>query len=517
MLQHPGLFARLSRKTRIFRNLNWDKIAPVLIALIILAAYSIGGESWLIGAAVTLPILYLFVGGIDLTHSDARSLPDGLTGLMRRPELEDHIELVLRDVRNKGQNSANFLVELDDFRQLNDRYGDAAAEQVLRRVSSRISAGLRDTDIVARTGDCQFAICLNPVRHLDLEICIQLAARLQASVEEPVTLDATTLYSSCSVGFCMASRVPDITTESYLRAAELALKEAQRAGPSAIRAYSDDMRRTAVKRDKLHDEASSALANGQIRAWFQPQVSTDTGHVTGFEALARWEHPERGTIPPIEFLETLEQTGQLERLADLMLHQSLTALRAWESAGYIVPQVGVNFAGDELRNPSLIDKIKWEMDRFDITPDRIAIEVLETVVANSPDDIIARNINGLAKLGCRIDLDDFGTGHASISSIRRFAVSRLKIDRSFVMKADQDPEQQRLIAAIVTMAERLGMDTLAEGVETAGEHAILAQLGCAHVQGYGIARPMPFSKTMAWMQKHTAKLETPPQIGRETG
>jgi len=149
-----------------------------------------------------------------------------------------------------------------------------------------------------------------------------------------------------------------------------------------------------------------------------------------------------------------------------------------------------------------------------MSPSRLAVEVLETVVAAAPDDIISRNINGLAKLGCTIDLDDFGTGHASLSSIRRFAVSRIKIDRSFVMKLDRDPAQQRMINAILSMAERLDLDTVAEGVETLGEHAMLAQLGCGHVQGFGIARPMPFVQTLDWVRDHNAKLQDAPVIGR---
>jgi EAL domain-containing protein (putative c-di-GMP-specific phosphodiesterase class I) len=195
-----------------------------------------------------------------------------------------------------------------------------------------------------------------------------------------------------------------------------------------------------------------------------------------------------------------------------MMYHALTALKAWDSAGVDVPQVGVNFAGPELSNPGLVEKIKWELDRFDLSPERLAVEVLETVVASAPDDTITRNINGLGKLGCRIDLDDFGTGHASIASIRRFSVSRIKIDRSFVIKADRDPEQQRMISAILTMAERLEVETLAEGVETVGEHALLAQLGCTHVQGFGIGKPMPFDQTLDWITRHNAKLQAAPKI-----
>ena len=213
----------------------------------------------------------------------------------------------------------------------------------------------------------------------------------------------------------------------------------------------------------------------------------------------------------------MEETGQLERLGEIMIYRALTALRAWDAAGLDIPRVGVNFAAEELHNPKLIDKIKWELDRFDLPASRLSVEVLETVVATLPDDTVSRNINGLAKLGCGIDLDDFGTGHASISSIKRFAVGRLKIDRSFVMKVDRDPEQRRMLNAILTMAERLGLDTLAEGVETVGEHAMLAQLGCGHVQGFGIARPMPFDQTLAWIATYNAKLRNAPTIGRSAG
>lgn len=168
-----------------------------------------------------------------------------------------------------------------------------------------------------------------------------------------------------------------------------------------------------------------------------------------------------------------------------------------------------------MRNPALVDKIRWELDRFDLEPGRLAVEILETVMTDAPDDMISKNITGLANLGCCIDLDDYGTGHASIASLRRFAVSRIKIDRSFVMRADQDPEQQRFIGAILDMAERLEVETLAEGVETVGEHALLAQLGCDHVQGFGIGRPMPFDQTLDWIAAHTVKLQGVPTIGRK--
>jgi EAL domain-containing protein (putative c-di-GMP-specific phosphodiesterase class I) len=336
-------------------------------------------------------------------------------------------------------------------------------------------------------------------------------------IEEPVKIAGASLYISCTIGFCMRSQISGESASIWQAAATDSLFEARAAGTSGIRAFSPELQRKTRLRTDLRNEASAALENGQIEPWYQPQISTDTGKVTGFEALARWMHPVHGLVAPDMFLPVMEDAGLLERLSEVMLYHALTAIKAWDSAGIGVPRVGVNFSGDELRNPRLVDKIKWDLDRFDLSAERLSVEILETVVTEAPGDTVARNIAGLAAMGCRIDLDDFGTGHASIAAVRRFSISRIKIDRSFVIKADRNARQQRMISAILTMAERLGLETLAEGVETVGEHALLAQLGCDHVQGFGIGRPMPFDQTLDWATTHEAKLQDPPRIGRHSG
>ena len=500
------------RMTSIRRSVTEALTGPPALAFLpalSLAAFWFGGENALVFAAAVLPVVYLlgnrFGGGLWMPR-------DAVSGLFQRSAFEELTEQVFQRAREKGRHSAAFFLAIEDFEQLIDRHGQAAADIVIQRTGERLVSTLRGDDNVGKMGDARFAVCLAPVRQLDLELCIQMAGRLQAAIEEPVSIDGVAVYLTASVGFCLNTRVPGDSGEAWLRAAATALRVAQRRGPSSIRAFSDQMRRDSQNRAELREEVVQALDTGQIQPWFQPQISTDTGQITGFEALARWNHPVRGMISPAEFLPVIEEAGLLERLAEVMMYHGLAALKAWDGAAAEVPQIGVNFAGSELNNPRLIDKITWELDRFDLTPDRLAVEVLETVVASAPDDVITRNINALAKLGCRIDLDDFGTGHASIASIRRFAVSRIKIDRSFVMKADRDPDQQRMISAILTMAERLGVETLAEGVETVGEHVLLAQLGCDHVQGFGIARPMPFEQTLDWIARHNAKLQNVPRI-----
>jgi EAL domain-containing protein (putative c-di-GMP-specific phosphodiesterase class I) len=277
------------------------------------------------------------------------------------------------------------------------------------------------------------------------------------------------------------------------------------------------MARTRADREASRDAIEAALDAGQIRPHFQPQISTDTGAVTGFEALARWHHPERGLLLPGEFLAPLEEAGLSERLGEVMLFHALSALAHWDKAGLAVPTVAVNFSAAELRNPRLPERIQWELDRFDLSPARLTVEILETVVTQTDNDVIVRNVAALAALGCGIDLDDFGTGHASITNLRRFQVRRIKIDRSMVTRVDDDRDQQRIVSAILSLADRLGLDTLAEGVETQGEHAMLAQLGCGHVQGFGIGRPMALEDTAEWIHRHASTTPRPPSLRHRAG
>jgi len=496
--------------------LNGPHVLAFLPALT-LGGYWLGGEGTLVALALGLPGLFALSGAFANRPQPATVARDGLTGLCLREGVQNALDEALEARSRSGRITACITLELDDFDQLVERMGHKAGEDVLRRVAERMRAVLREFDVIGRLDGATFALALAPVRRADLEGLIQISGRLQAAVSEPISLDATTLYVSASIGFCLTSRAPEPSGESMLEAALHALHEAHRNGPGAIRAFTPEMQRSAATRHALAEEVGAALETGQIIPWFQPQISTDTGRVTGFEALARWVHPEKGLIAPADFLPAIEQAGLSERLSEVMLYNSLSSLRLWDKAGFAVPQVGVNFSSHELRNPKLVEKIRWELDRFDLAPSRLAVEILETVVADTDDDTITRNISGLATLGCAIDLDAFGTGHASIANIRRFAIGRIKIDRSFVTKVDEDQEQQRMVAAILTMAERLGLDTLAEGVETIGEHAMLAQLGCGHIQVFGLARPMPFDDTLTWMQQHYEKLADAPKIGRQAG
>jgi len=494
---------------RIVRLLSWVRRPEFLVFLpaITLAGFWLGGERVLLLLALGLPLMFAVTGASRVKIGPA---PDEGASLSR---VISAMDAVLPGLADSGRSMACLVIRFDDLDDLLDRHGRSAQAEVLMRCEDRIRGVLRMGDLVAQMQGGSFTVVLAPVRRLDLETLVQLSARLQESITIPISLGAAQIYVTVSVGFCIAGRAPELTGRSVLDAAQIAADEAGRNGPGAIRAYSAEMSRKQAARDALRDQIEAALETGQIHPHFQPQISTDTGEVSGVEALARWHHPERGCLSPSEFLPAVEGHDLTERLGEVMLFHALTALTDWDRRGLRVPTVSVNFSASELRNPRLPERLKWELDRFELTPDRLTVEILETVIASSENDMVVANIAALAAMGCGIDLDDFGTGHASITTIRRFAVRRLKIDRSFITRVDQDREQQKMVSAIVSLAERLGLETLAEGVETAAEHAMLSQLGCGHVQGFGLARPMPLAEATDWIGRHARRQDRIPRIG----
>jgi diguanylate cyclase (GGDEF)-like protein len=497
-------------------------LGPQLIAFVpalTLGGFWFGGEGVLLFMAVLVPTL---VGVVMLFNPPVRGPRvtregDPVTGLPPRGKLLAALDAGFCSEPEAGLRTGCLMLEIDEFNSLHATYGEETANEVLLEVAKRITATLRQGDVAARLEGPLFAVALAPVRRLDLEAMIQVAARMQQEVGAPLLIGGMRLFLSGSIGFCLPRRPSERSGQACLAAAEAALRDAQTSGSGAIRAFAAQAPRRRIKRAGLAEEVSEALETGQIRPWFQPQISTDTGRVSGMEALARWEHPDRGVILPGAFLPAISASGLSQRLGEVILHQSLTALQEWDKAGAAVPNVAVNFSHEELADPAFCDRVRWELDRFDMPPERLVVEILETVISRSENDTITRNVTRLNQLGCGIDLDDFGTGHASIANIRRFSVSRIKIDRSFVTRVDGDREQQELLTAILEMAERLGIETLAEGVETVGEHALLAQLGCGYVQGFSIARPMPFADTLEWMKRHRQGLAEGPRIAREAG
>lgn len=408
--------------------------------------------------------------------------------------------------------TAVVVYEIDDFRNVEEAHDTQSIEALVAEVIARLQPLLREGDVAAHLDGARFAIALSPHRRIDLEAAIQLATRIQHALADPFWLDNRNVFVTVSVGFALAQRISDLTATTLMRAASIAQLEASRDGPNAIRSYSAKMHDRIITRDGLLSEAHDAIKSGQITAFFQPQINLQTENVTGFEALARWRHPVRGLIPPADFLPALEQAGLMRQLGHRILADSLAALAKWDTEGFHIPTVSINLSNAELRNPHLVEHIMMELDRHGLAATRLVVEVLETVVATHVDNTIRNNLATLAKMGCGIDLDDFGTGHASITSIRKLAIHRIKIDRSFVTNIDRDEEQQNMVAAILTMADRLGLRTLAEGVESKNEQATLSTMGCGHMQGYTLAKPMALHDATEWIHSYEGRHRTMPRL-----
>lgn len=494
-------------------------LGPHMLAFlpaISLAGFWLGGEVLLLALALTIPLIYglLLTGDSAVALGSARGGGD-LVSMAMAQELAEHS---FERARAAETHTACLLFEAEGLEAISRRMGEDVAETLRALFLHRLRETLRPEDSAMRIGDSRFMALIAPSLRLDLETLLALADRLQHALEEPATTDTGVHYLSVAVGFCGSSRLRKGAGGSdMLDCAQAALREAMDNAPSAIRPWSEGMRAERRARTALLSEVETALAKGQIQPWYQPQLCTSTGEISGVEALVRWLHPQHGIVPPARFLDALQESGRMEQLSDAVLHHSLTALRGWDQDGLRIPRVSINFSEVELRNPRLVDRLKWDLDRFGLPATRLGVEVLETVIAESSDGIIARNISALARIGCRIDLDDFGTGHASIGALRRVTVHRLKIDRSFVTRIDRSEDQRRMLAAILGLADRLGLETVAEGVESSGEHALLAQLGCDHAQGFGIARPMPAPQLADWARAQAQRIAAAQRLGRSNG
>jgi diguanylate cyclase len=291
-----GILSRIT--SWFFRFAHWLRRPEVLIfaPAVTLCAFWLLGEQSLILLAL-LPLIVAATG-----PQRAGTPPEMLEGISLRGQIVGTLDKILQDAPISGRNSACFVLQFDDSDRLLTRFGRSAQIEVLARSAERICAVLRTGDVVARLEGGGFAVALAPVQRLELEALIQVATRLQSAVSVPVNIDASKLYVTCSIGFCHSAQAPDLSGAALLNAAQIAADEARRRGPNAIRAYSQDMARSHATRESLRADLELALDQGQIRPHFQPQIATETGDITGFEALARWHHPQKGLIPPADFL-----------------------------------------------------------------------------------------------------------------------------------------------------------------------------------------------------------------------
>ena len=412
-----------------------------------------------------------------------------------------------------GQASTTSLLvfRLENMAVLNDQMGKAGVGQLTVSLCVRLSRAIRPQDPVQVVAPGVFAVVLTNQDEGDV---VRIARRLHQAGQVAIAAGGNIITPVLTGLVVHADTASAVSLAQMTEVARSQLDDLALESLGTVLFFDAEM---SDGSSQVADTISAAANAGQIVAHFQPQVSCHTGEITGFEALARWQHPTRGLLMPDSFMHTMTDIDY-NLLTLAMLRQALSALKEWDAQGWRVPTVSLNISKCELAEPSFATALLWELDRQEIEPSRLVLEVLESVGPLSDNSKARENLGQLTRAGCKLDLDDFGTGYACFDAIRQFGIHRIKIDRSFVTGCDVDPAQQRMILAILALSERLGIAALAEGAETPEEHSYLAQLGCDEVQGFAVARPMPFEHTLAFLARHAARSVALPQIQqRSTG
>lgn len=421
-----------------------------------------------------------------------------------RDQIVETLDDIIANSANGRYQASVLVTQIDNFARMEAAYKDHVLAKIIDEIEKRLIDGPCRRDVVRRLSEGKFAIVPTPLSPSDLPSLKTKAETVQATVAHKIHVEDEECFATLSVGYATHSQIKRPSGARILDAARFAERSATLKGKASIQSFDADLQANLSARGAQRKSISRAFESGAIHPFFQPQVCLSTWNVTGFEALARWMHPDKGMISPAEFLPQIEDLGMMPQLGFSMLDHALHALRDWRFAGFDIPTVSVNFSTEELRNPNLIKYVTLSLEKFDVSPESLVVEVLETVVAEQRSDNIQDNLKALSNLGCVIDLDDFGTGNASITAIRRFGVDRIKIDRSFVSHCDDDADKQSMIEVMVAMSDKLSVQTLAEGAESEAELAFLKGTDCHSVQGFGIAPPLAPGDVLAWLKDRRA-------------
>jgi diguanylate cyclase (GGDEF)-like protein len=425
---------------------------------------------------------------------------DALTGLPNRRLFEDRVEQELVRSRRVGEPVCMFFVDLDHFKSVNDTFGHAAGDDLIQQVSERLVDTVRRQDTVARVGGDEFAILLPGLS--DQLAIDQLAQRSLEALNLPFSVFGQEIETSASIGIAMAPDHGD-TYDELLSRADEAMYRAKAQGRNAFQMYSGSMissksGRQAIEGRTLHSDLIHALQHDEFFILYQPYIDLRTDEVVGVEALVRWEHPTFGTLEPASFISLAERSNVIVALDSWVLAESCRQARRWLDQGLEALRISVNLASRDLSDPDLFANIHRVLDETGIEPSTLELEITERVVLDKAGPAQA-NIDRLRRLGVRFTIDDFGTGNSSLNRIGSFPVSTLKIDQSFVQVLGPDGDDS-LVSAIISMADRLGLDCIAEGVETSTQSRVLLQRGCTTAQGYYFSPPLPPGDIEALME-----------------
>jgi diguanylate cyclase (GGDEF)-like protein len=418
---------------------------------------------------------------------------DALTGLANRRQLLDQGGKILSGRYAEGV-TALLLIDLNHFKEVNDTLGHAAGDLVLREVAERLRSTARAGDLVARLGGDEFAILLTGLPAP--AIAGHRAEQLLNTVYEPMTIDGMRISVEASGGIATAPGEGGMA--ELLRRADVAMYQAKRTG-RRIATYSPGRDTADLCRLSLAGDLARAMAEREFTVNFQPIVDLGTGEVVSAEALARWQHPVHGRIDPLQFLEAVERSGLLPAFTEVVLDQSLTAVRAWQAAGFDIP-VAVNVSPRSLLDANFPESVLTRLRAHHLPPDRLFLELTETLTL-SQLDVVDRVLGRLRDEGIRLALDDFGTGYSSLSMLSRIPVHELKIDRAFVCAMETSTEASAVIRSTVDLGRSLGLLVVAEGVESEPQRRALWELGCGAGQGHLFARPMTADRLLAALRR----------------
>jgi diguanylate cyclase (GGDEF)-like protein/PAS domain S-box-containing protein len=408
---------------------------------------------------------------------------DLVTGLPNRRLFLDRLEQAVARQRRGARPPAVLFVDLDRFKQVNDRAGHAAGDEVLRILASRLERTVRPTDVVARFGGDEFSVLCDETSE---EEALAVADRLLAAICEPVELAGRHHHVSASFG--IAAGRTGVSHDSLVRRADVAMYRAKTQGSGGIVAFRSGM--TERTRGDLEHDLRRAIDDGDIEVHYQPIADLNLGRWIGVEALARWRHPHHGWVPPTTFVALAEETGLVGALGEVVFSIAMRVGAQWQRDGVDAGEMSINVSGRQLAEPRFAATVERHLRTSGLDPARLQIELTETTMMEDYDTARAA-ISHLKALGVRLVIDDFGTGHSTLARLRHFPASGLKLDRTFVLELGQDPASEGVVAAVVQLAHAVDLEVVAEGVETTEQLLVLQRLGVDGAQGYLLAYPTP--------------------------
>jgi diguanylate cyclase (GGDEF)-like protein/PAS domain S-box-containing protein len=430
----------------------------------------------------------------ELTH---QAFHDALTGLANRVLFSDRVEHALTRGQRDGTLVGVLFIDLDDFKLVNDSLGHAAGDQLLVAAAQRITGALRAHDTAARLGGDEFAALIEDVDHpAEVE---EIAGRVLNALAQPFLIHGEQISGVASIGITTSAEAG--TAEDLLRQADLALYEAKGAGKGRWRRYQADLHTAMMQRLELRAALEQAVQQDQLVLQFQPILDLPTGHAVGFEALVRWQHPQRGMIAPAEFIELAEDTGLIVPVGAWVLRQALATAAQWRHTlpdDHALPYMAVNVSARQFRVPDFVDTVRQAIADSGLPPHTLLLEITESLLLKE-DERVWTDLAELREIGVRIAIDDFGTGYSSLSYLRHMPIDILKIDKSFIDDMTSSAQQLALVAAIVRLADTLDLRVVAEGIETPAQADTLIRIGCPYAQGYLFSRPIDAADALGWL------------------